>query len=300
MTWMRPKWTGEQRRALFQRLDEGPEQWETFDPYLAERLTKVGRLMSFIKMFNFPTADQGTRDASFESESVSSFNMIWEDIDAAFQLEHQGSPDSSDTLPTIVGSSNSYNLRRDVRGDIPVAFVGVYRLQRRTAPQPDTEPKPIELPVFLVSKQVYDALEKLFKKDEKGQLNPLTHIGFEFNGRRSGSRAVFKPQRKRDFRFPANELLIIDRVQNNTPDCVHLPHVWPSIKYLKIKCVGFRITLSPAGSHTQRGDNLHSESSRSTNILSKFQTCRLTSAKQTMVWIIFPPLDYSGDVGGRT
>ncbi|KAJ8703416.1 hypothetical protein PTI98_002039 [Pleurotus ostreatus] len=45
MTWMRPKWTGEQRRALFQRLDEGPEQWETFDPYLAERLTKVGRLM---------------------------------------------------------------------------------------------------------------------------------------------------------------------------------------------------------------------------------------------------------------
>ncbi|KAJ8703415.1 hypothetical protein PTI98_002038 [Pleurotus ostreatus] len=145
-------------------------------------------------MFNFPTADQ---------ESVSSFNMIWEDIDAAFQLEHQGSPDSSDTLPTIVGSSNSYNLRRDVRGDIPVAFVGVYRLQRRTAPQPDTEPKPIELPVFLVSKQVYDALEKLFKKDEKGQLNvgdlsyPLTHIGFEFNGRRSGSRAVFKPQQSR-------------------------------------------------------------------------------------------------------
>ncbi|KDQ30089.1 hypothetical protein PLEOSDRAFT_154797 [Pleurotus ostreatus PC15] len=320
------------RRALFQRLDEGPEQWETFDLYLAERLTEVGRLMSFIEMFNFPTADQGTRDASFESglilaadtlnsinleqriesttslESVSSFNMIWEDIDAAFQLEHQGSPDSSDTLPTIVGSSNSYNLRRDVRGDILVAFVGVYRLQRRTAPQPDTEPKPIELPVFLVSKQVYDTLEKLSKKDEKGQLNPLTHIGFEFNGRRSGSRAVFKPQRKRDFRFPANELLIIDRVQKNTTDCVHLPHVWPSIKYLKLKCVGFRITLSPAGSHTQRRDNLHSESSQflgvvaspSANILSKFQACRLTSAKQTMVWIISPPLDYSGDVGGRT
>lgn len=68
-------------------------------------------------MLNFPTADQGTRDASFETglisaadtlnsinleqhiesitslESVSSFNMIWEDIDAAFQVEVQGSPE---------------------------------------------------------------------------------------------------------------------------------------------------------------------------------------------------------------
>lgn len=134
VTWTRPKWTGEQRRALFQRLDEEPEQWETFSPYLAEQLTKVQRLMvqhensvlslfllnaiqDFIEMLNFPTADQGTRDASFETglisaadalnsinleqhiesitslESVSSFNMIWEDIDAAFQVEVQGSPE---------------------------------------------------------------------------------------------------------------------------------------------------------------------------------------------------------------
>ncbi|KAL4262232.1 hypothetical protein AB1N83_007502 [Pleurotus pulmonarius] len=214
VTWTRSKWTDGQRRALFQRLDEEPEHWETFDPYLAERLTRVQRLMDFTEMLNFPTSDQGERDGSFEMGliiaadtlnsvnleqhiqnitslgSASSFNMVWGDIDAAFEVEQQGTP------------------------EVVVGFVQSPSRCQQAAPQPEPEPRPTALPVFRVSRKVYDTFKKIFNKDEKGQLSfdelsyALTRIGFEFDGRRSGSRAAFKPPEP----------------HKNIPYRVHLPH----------------------------------------------------------------------------
>ncbi|KAL4261101.1 hypothetical protein AB1N83_008495 [Pleurotus pulmonarius] len=98
--------------------------------------------------------------------------------------------------------------------DEPPAFVGILRLQPRAAPQPQPEPRPTALPVFRVSRKVYDTFKKIFNKEERGQLSfdelsyALTRIGFEFDGRRSGSRAAFKPPES----------------HKNIPYCVHLPH----------------------------------------------------------------------------
>ncbi|KAF4605875.1 hypothetical protein EYR40_004666 [Pleurotus pulmonarius] len=278
VTWTRSKWTDGQRRALFQRLDEEPEHWETFDPYLAERLTRVQRLMDFTEMLNFPTSDQGERDGSFEMGliiaadtlnsvnleqhiqnitslgSASSFNMVWGDIDAAFEVEQQGTPEV--VVGFVQSPSRWYVLGEELQisprpvtppmsqstvriaCDEPPAFVGIIRLQPRAAPQPEPEPRPTALPVFRVSRKVYDTFKKIFNKDEKGQLSfdelsyvsdlafsqpvfifilqfsiskipqALTRIGFEFDGRRSGSRAAFKPPEP----------------HKNIPYRVHLPH----------------------------------------------------------------------------
>lgn len=71
--------------------------------------------------------------------------------------------------PRLVTQSTSRSTVRIARDDPSVAFVGILRLRPRTAPQPEPEPKPIQLPVFFVSKQVYDTFEKIFNKGERGQ-----------------------------------------------------------------------------------------------------------------------------------
>ncbi|KAG9223350.1 hypothetical protein CCMSSC00406_0008954 [Pleurotus cornucopiae] len=117
------KWTTRQRRGdLFQRLAKEPARWQTFDPFLAEQLTQLKRLIDFSEMLGYP--DEGTippdaryngfalslrqSEVTFRSidlerhikdiaslENQSSFARLWEDVDAAFERKHQGTPESS-------------------------------------------------------------------------------------------------------------------------------------------------------------------------------------------------------------